>query len=68
MAEIAQQCPDEWVLLANPVSDGFRVQRGELIYHSKSKDEVYKKLFTLKLKSAGVFWTGKIPEDLVVVL
>jgi hypothetical protein len=68
MTEIAEQCPDEWVLLANPVSDGFRVQRGELIYHSKRKDDVHKKLFILKLKSVGVFWTGEIPKDLVVVL
>lgn len=68
MAEIAEEYPDEWVLLANPVSDGFRVQRGQLLYHSKRKDDAYKKLFTLKLKSAGIFWTGSIPEDLVVVL
>jgi hypothetical protein len=68
MTAIAEQHPDEWVLLANPVSDGFRVQRGELIYHSQHKDDVYKKLFTVKLKSAGIFWIGKIPEDLVVVL
>lgn len=42
--------------------------RGELVFHSKDRDEVYKEAHRRKDAHTAIFYVGKLPEDLVVVL
>ena len=59
----------EWVLLVNPKHiERLERLRGELVFHSKDRDEVYKKAHERKDAHTAIFYVGKIPEDLVVAL
>jgi hypothetical protein len=44
------------------------LKEGDVIAHSKDKSEIYEKLLKLKGKNLYIEYTGKIPEDLAVVL
>lgn len=67
--EIIKRFKDEWVLIdVKKVDKDFTIQEGDVIAHSKSKEEIYNKLLKIKLKNFSIEYTGKIPEDLAVVL
>lgn len=69
MKQLESQYSGEWVLLVNPVHDKLMALiRGELIFHSKDRDEVYKEAHKRKDAHIAIFYVGKLPEDLVVVL
>jgi hypothetical protein len=43
-AQIEEQFEAEWVLLGDPeTNDALEVQRGKVLWHSKDRDEVYRK-------------------------
>lgn len=65
---IKQRYRDEWVLLLNPdISPETKVEGGEVVFHSKDRGEVHRRLSEFKGNKAIVF-TGKIPEDVGVLL
>lgn len=67
--EILKKYRDEWVLIeCKQVDENFEVIDGKVLYCSKDKDEVYKKLLELRPKDCAIEYTGKIPEDLAVML
>ena len=67
--ELEAQYSGEWVLLANPVHNELMEPiRGELAFHNKDRDEVYKEAHERKDAHKAIFYVGKLPEDLVVVL
>jgi len=67
--EIVKRYRNEWVLVeAKKVDEDFNLIEGKVIFHSKDKSEVYDYLTKLKGKSLYIEYTGKIPEDLAVVL
>lgn len=67
--EIEERFDSEWVLVENPQTDEhLRVLRGEVICHSKSRDEVDRVLLRRRPRSAAMLYTGEIPDDAVVVL
>jgi hypothetical protein len=69
MREIEAKYAREWVLLVNPKHDKLmQVTKGELAFHSKDRDEVYKEAHKRKDAHTAIFYVGKLPEDLVVVL
>jgi hypothetical protein len=69
MKEFEARYSGEWVLLVNPVhNDLMEPIRGELVFHSKDRDEVYKEAHKRKDAHTAIFYVGKLPEDLVVVL
>jgi hypothetical protein len=69
MKQLESHYSGEWVLLVNPVHDKLMAPiRGELIFHSKDRDEVYKEAHKRKDAHTAIFYVGKLPEDLVVVL
>jgi hypothetical protein len=62
LTEIETRFPSEWVLLADPEKDeGHRVCSGRLLYHSKDRAEVLRKLMELRPKKAAFLYTGKVP-------
>ena len=67
--EIVNKFRDKWVLInAKEVDKNYKLKEGDVIAHSKDKSEIYEKLLKLKGKNLYIEYTGKIPEDLAVVL
>lgn len=67
--EIFRTCKDKWVLIeCKQTDENFEVIEGKILYHSKDKDDVYKKLLELRPKDYAIEYTGQIPEDLAVML
>jgi len=69
ISQIEARFLSEWVLVENPQTDEtLEVQRGTLLWHSKDRDEVYRKAIELHPKRFAVLYTGKIPSDTAIVL
>ena len=69
VAQIQSQFPCEWVLLENPnTDDSLEVQSGNVLYHSKDRDEVYRKAVELRPQRFAMLYTGIIPKDTAIVL
>jgi hypothetical protein len=68
-AEIEANFQSEWVLVEDPRTDAaLKVQSGRVRWHSKDRDEVYRKAIELRPKRFAVLFTGKMPQDTAVAL
>ena len=68
-AQIETQFESEWVLVEDPQTDeALAVQRGRVRWHSKDRDEVYRKAVELRPARFAILYTGKIPKGTAVVL
>jgi hypothetical protein len=69
LPEIEARFESEWVLLEDPITaDTLQVKGGKVLWHSKDRDEVYRKAKELRPKHSAILYTGKLPEEAVVVL
>src|SRR5215210_7125480 len=69
VAQIEEQFESEWVLVEDPdTNDALEVQSGKVRWHSKDRDEVYRKAVELRPKRFAMLYTGRMPEDTAVVL
>lgn len=69
ISEIEAQFASEWILVADPkTNDALEVQSGQVCWHSKDRDEVYRKAVELRPARFAVLYTGKIPKDTAVAL
>jgi hypothetical protein len=69
VAQIEAQFESEWILVEDPqTNDALEVQGGKVRWHSKDRDEVYRKAVELRPKRFAMLYTGKMPEDTAVVL
>jgi hypothetical protein len=69
LAEIESQFDSEWVLVAEPeTNERLEVVKGRVLHHSKDREEVYRRAVSLRPKRSAILYTGKIPDDTVVVL
>ncbi len=71
MDEIKARYTDEWVLIDDFESDPvtLEVLRGKVVYHSKERDEAYRRLGELPSpKRIAVYFTGLLRKDMVFVL
>ncbi len=69
ISEIESEFDSEWVLVDEPeTNEQLEVLKGKVLHHSKDRDEVYRKAVTLRPKRSAILYTGRIPEDTVVVL
>ncbi len=67
--EIRSRYPSEWVLLANPrTGKSLEVRRGKVLWHSKDRDELYRKAIELRPRHSAILFTGRIAEDSAVIL
>jgi hypothetical protein len=68
-SEIQETINSEWVLIDDPqLTEDLKIKRGKVLYHSKDRDEVYRKARELKPKHSAVIYTGTLPDNVVVVL
>ena len=69
VAEIYEKYDSEWVLLEDPeTTESLEITRGKVLWHSKDRDELYRKARELRPKHSAVLYSGHIPEDAAVVL
>jgi hypothetical protein len=69
MAEIEKQFDNEWVLLEDPYLDERKqVAGGKLLFHSKDRDEVYRKALELRPKHGAFLYTGPMPDYIAINL
>ena len=67
--EINARFDSEWVLIEDPeTTELFEVKRGKVLWHSKDRDEVYRKAMELRPKHSAFLYIGKPPKDMVIVL
>ena len=67
--EIQERFDSEWVLLEDPETDeGLNIKSGKVLWHSKDRDEVYRKARELKPRHSAVLRVGRLPSDTVIVL
>lgn len=68
-AEIESCFDSEWVLVGEPETDtDLNVRRGRVLWHSKDRDEVYRKAVELKPSRFAVLYTGVLPQGAEILL
>jgi len=69
ITEIENQFISEWILVGDPqTNESLEVQKGRVLYHSKDRDEVYRKAVELRPKQFAMLCTEKMPKDTAIVL
>jgi hypothetical protein len=69
LGEMESRFVGEWLLVDDPETDDeLAVRCGTVRFHSKDRDEVYRKAMELRPKRFAVLYTGRIPKDAAVVL
>jgi hypothetical protein len=67
--DIKKTFQDQWVLIdVKKVDENFDIVEGEVLAHSKDKNEIYQKLLQIRPKEFSIEYTGVIPEDIAVVM
>jgi hypothetical protein len=63
MKELEARYSGEWVLLVNAVHNKLMEPiRGELVFHNRDRDEVYKEAHKRKDAHTAIFYVGKLPK------
>jgi len=69
LSEIQKQYDSEWVLIGDPeIDNAFNIKQGIVLWHSKDRDELYRKARQLQPKHSAILYTGKLPDNVAVVL
>ncbi len=69
LSELISRFPSEWLLISHPVLDSLGQLSGGIVeFHSKDRDEVYRKATELKLDKVAFWSTGKIPANTAIIL
>ena len=69
VGEMESRFVAEWLLVEDPqTDDALEVRIGKVRFHSKDRDEVYRKAIELRPRRFAVLYTGLIPKDAAVVL
>lgn len=67
--EIKARFDSEWVLIDAPETDEkLNILSGEVIHHSKDRDEVNRRLLALRPTRFAVVYIGAMPEGTAIVL
>jgi hypothetical protein len=69
ISQIERRFDSEWVLVGEPqTNDALEVQSGKVLWHSKDRDEVYRKAVELRPKRFAMLYTGRMPENTAIIL
>ncbi|MBI2320403.1 MAG: hypothetical protein HYU75_26215 [Betaproteobacteria bacterium] len=69
IAQIDAQFQSEWVLIEEPqTNEALEVQGGKVRWHSKDREEVYRKVPEAHPRRFAIVYTGKMPKDTAIVL
>ena len=68
-SEIKKQYDSEWVLIENPeIDENLNIKQGKVLWHSKDRDEVYRKARDIHPAHSAIIFTGKLPDNVAVIL
>jgi hypothetical protein len=66
-AQIEAQFQSEWILVEEPqTNEALEVQSGTVRWHSKDREEVYRKATEIRPKRFAILYTGKMPENVIL--
>lgn len=66
-AQIEAQFESEWILVEEPqTNEALEVQSGTVRWHSKDREEVYRKATEIRPKRFAILYTGKMPENAIL--
>ena len=66
-SEIEERFDSEWILVGDPeTSDALEVLSGKVLWHSKDRDEVYRKAVELRPRRFATLYTGRITTPLIL--
>ncbi len=69
LKEIKDLFQSEWILIEDPeTSPDLEIKGGKVIWHSKDRDEIYRKARELRPKHSAVLFTGELPKKSAVIL
>jgi hypothetical protein len=69
LVEIHEKFDSEWILVEDPeTTESLEVTKGKVLWHSKDRDEVYRKARELAPRSSAILYTGTIPKEGALVL
>lgn len=69
LEEIVTKYPNQWILIAyTELDENLNVVRGKVLANSENRDDIYDLLLSTKDISVATQYTGKIPENIVMVL
>ena len=69
IAQIEAQFESEWILVEEPqTNEALEVQKGTVRWHSKDREEVYRKAVEMRPRRFAILYTGKMPKDTAIVL
>lgn len=69
VAQMEAQFESEWVLIEDPqTNEALEVQSGKVRWHSKDRDEVYRKAVELRPRRFAMLYTGRMPRETAIVL
>ena len=69
LPEIEDRFDSEWVLIGDPLTnEDLAVQSGQVLFHSKDRDSVYREAVKMQPKNFAMLYVGKIPKDAAIVL
>jgi hypothetical protein len=69
ISQIETKYDSEWVLVQNPATNSLmEVISGKVLFHSKDRDEVYRKAVKLRPKKFAMLHIGKLPKDTAIIL
>ena len=67
--EIENRFDSEWVLIGDvQTNEKYELLGGQVLFHSKNREEAYRKVGEFNPKSFAVRWIGERPEDIVLFL
>ena len=67
MSQIEEKFQSEWVLIEDPeTTDTLRIKSGKVLWHSKDRDEVYRKARELSPKHSAFLYIGPINDIMVL--
>ena len=67
--EIKTRFAPDWVLIGEPQTDeNQRLLAGKVLFHSRDRDEVYRKAIELRPGHFAFRYLGELPDDVAFVL
>jgi hypothetical protein len=68
-SEIHERFDSEWILIGDPeTDDSLNIKQGVVLWHSKDRDEVYRKAIEIHPNHSAILYTGELPDGAAVVL
>ena len=69
MKQIKARYKSEWVLLGDPVTDEhLEVKGGAVLFHSKRREEISRKMKEFRPGRSAVLYTGPIAKEMGFIL